>query len=106
MLGVTLSAEEIKAAPSEVRRWLEHEIACTLGPRPATEGATHAQAPSSPGRDVKQSSKGSAGRTFAAEEGPVIKREVKMDTIDEPSKDEAIRKLIAVRAYELWENQG
>jgi hypothetical protein len=29
-----------------------------------------------------------------------------MDAIDKPVKDEAIRKLIAVRAYELWESEG
>ena len=31
MVGVTLSPEQIRAAPPEVRRWLEHEIAATLG---------------------------------------------------------------------------
>jgi hypothetical protein len=31
MAGITLTAEEIKAAPPEVRRWLEHEIVRSLG---------------------------------------------------------------------------
>jgi hypothetical protein len=29
-----------------------------------------------------------------------------MGLVTKPGPDEAIRKLIAVRAYELWENQG
>jgi hypothetical protein len=35
MAAITLSADEIKAAPPEVRRWLEQEIIRTLGPLPA-----------------------------------------------------------------------
>jgi hypothetical protein len=31
MAGITLSMDDIKAAPPEVRRWLEHEIARALG---------------------------------------------------------------------------
>jgi hypothetical protein len=31
MVGITLSPEQIRAAPPEVRRWLEHEIAVSLG---------------------------------------------------------------------------
>lgn len=34
MVGLTLSAEQIRAAPPEVRRWLEQEIAGTLGFEP------------------------------------------------------------------------
>ena len=39
MAGITLSMDDIKAAPPEVRRWLEHEITRALGlqaaPKPA-----------------------------------------------------------------------
>ena len=35
MAGVTLSMEEIRAAPPEVRRWLEQEIARAIGVVPA-----------------------------------------------------------------------
>ncbi len=35
MVGLTLSAEQIRTAPPEVRRWLEHEIVQTLGLMPA-----------------------------------------------------------------------
>ena len=31
MLGLTLSPEQIRAAPPEIRRWLEQEIAASLG---------------------------------------------------------------------------
>ena len=36
MVGLTLSPEQVRAAPSEVRRWLEQEIAGTLGFDPPT----------------------------------------------------------------------
>src|SRR5690242_5981275 len=40
MAGITLTADEIKAAPPEVRRWLELEIGRTLGLQaPAPAGA-------------------------------------------------------------------
>jgi hypothetical protein len=38
MVGITLSPEQIKSAPPEVRRWLEHEIATTLGLAPQVAG--------------------------------------------------------------------
>ncbi|MBB5752914.1 hypothetical protein [Prosthecomicrobium pneumaticum] len=41
MVGITLSPEQIRAAPPDVRQWLEHEIAATLGLAPA-------QAPAAP----------------------------------------------------------
>lgn len=31
MTGITLSSEQIRRAPTEVRRWIEHEIATSLG---------------------------------------------------------------------------
>ncbi len=31
MMGITLSFEEIRRAPPEVRRWLEHEVSTSLG---------------------------------------------------------------------------
>lgn len=38
MIGITLSSEQIRRAPTEVRRWIEHEIATSLGmPAPATQ---------------------------------------------------------------------
>ncbi len=31
MIGITLSSEQIRSAPAEVRQWIEHEIATSLG---------------------------------------------------------------------------
>lgn len=33
MTGITLSSEQIQRAPPEVRRWIEHEVAASLGLR-------------------------------------------------------------------------
>ena len=45
MVGITLSPEQIRAAPPEVRRWLEHELAVSLGLNPPALPITQ---PSSP----------------------------------------------------------
>ena len=45
MVGITLSPEQIRAAPAEVRRWLEHELAVSLGLNPPAMPITQ---PSSP----------------------------------------------------------
>ena len=31
MIGITLSSEQIRTASAEVRRWIEHEVATSLG---------------------------------------------------------------------------
>lgn len=31
MIGITLTAEQVRAAPPEVRRWIEHEISVAFG---------------------------------------------------------------------------
>jgi len=45
MVGITLSPEQIRSAPPEVRRWLEHEITVSLGlhgqPEASAPGAEH-----------------------------------------------------------------
>lgn len=38
MVGITLTAEQIRGAPSEVRHWLEQELATALGLRPRHPG--------------------------------------------------------------------
>jgi hypothetical protein len=45
MAGVTLSVEEIRAAPPEVRRWIEQEIVRALGMHPLPEHAAPATTP-------------------------------------------------------------
>jgi hypothetical protein len=61
MVGITLSTEQIKSAPPEVRRWLEHEIATTLGF--GTHEAGHA-APSA-AVQLAELSESEASRVFA-----------------------------------------
>jgi hypothetical protein len=46
MVGITLSAEQVRSAPPEVRRWLEQQLALTLGlnapePPPAPASRPH-----------------------------------------------------------------
>lgn len=40
MIGITLSPEQIRNAPAEVRQWIEHEIASSLGLGPQAADAT------------------------------------------------------------------
>jgi hypothetical protein len=45
MVGLTLSSEQIRSAPQEVRHWLEQEIVRTLGLQPGHEFSHHATTP-------------------------------------------------------------
>jgi hypothetical protein len=45
MVGLTLSSEQIRSAPQEVRRWLEQEIMRTLGLQPGHEFAAQSATP-------------------------------------------------------------
>lgn len=45
MIGITLSVEQIRSAPPEVRRWIEHEVIAALGmAAPAAAATTPTQA--------------------------------------------------------------
>ena len=103
MVGITLWADEIKAAPPEVRRWLEQEIARILGLEPAS--STRAATPPLTACDVEESHRGTT-TSICVDKGCATKSDIKTRNIDEPTREAAIRHLIAVRAYELWENQG
>ena len=35
MIGITLTSEQIRSAPREVRQWIEHEVIAALGPQAA-----------------------------------------------------------------------
>lgn len=45
MIGITLSSEQIRTAPPEVRRWIEREVVTSLGLQapPAEDGKPHAE---------------------------------------------------------------
>jgi len=107
MSGVTLSVDEIEAAPPEVRRWLESETARTLGLRPQFDPETE---PTTGGPTVGQAGTVTIRPTETpapmAKDSAAPEQEVKMDTAAAITNTEELRKLIAERAYELWENQG
>lgn len=54
MVGFILSAEQIRTAPPEVRRWLEQEVVRTLGLQPGHELAAHAATASLVGCNVEE----------------------------------------------------
>lgn len=54
MVGLTLSPEQIRGAPPEVRRWLEQEIMRTLGLQPGQEFAAQAATPPLAGCNVEE----------------------------------------------------
>ncbi len=45
MIGITLTSEQIRSAPPEVRRWIEREVMASLGqqPQPADDGKPHGE---------------------------------------------------------------
>lgn len=98
MQGITLSADEITTAPPGVRRWLEQEIACTVGQLTTPEPAVCAPTLLSSECDQERPDEAAGGCMLAVTSQGTIK----MDAM----QDEAIRKLVAARAYELWENEG
>lgn len=51
MVGITLTPEQIKGAPVEVRRWMEREVAASLGLQPE-DGAQSQIHPQHPGRKL------------------------------------------------------
>jgi DUF2934 family protein len=85
----TLSAEEIKAAPVEARRWLERQIK-----RPFNQGDM-------PDRLTKALASNKSASNDSRTEGSG-----EMNNKTAATGNAAVRRLIAERAYELWENQG
>jgi hypothetical protein len=81
MVGVTLSADDIRAAPPEVRRWLDQQV-------------------------VRKSEPGLRSNAATRPPPPEVQREDGISQEAEAARKAAIQKLIAERAYELWENHG
>ncbi|MDJ0390529.1 hypothetical protein QMO56_20665 [Roseomonas sp. E05] len=54
MVGITLSPEQIRAAPPQVRRWLEQEVAASLGLAGMAEPAPHPEPPHLVGCGVRE----------------------------------------------------
>jgi hypothetical protein len=103
MVGITLWADEIKAAPPEVRRWLEQEMVRILGLESAA--STREATPPLTACHVEEAHR-SMTNSICLDKGCATERVIETRNIDEPTREAAIRHLIAVRAYELWENQG
>ena len=43
MVGITLTPEQLRSAPLDVRRWIERELAASLGLRPGAVSAAQPQ---------------------------------------------------------------
>jgi Protein of unknown function (DUF2934) len=98
MSRFTLSIEEITAAPPQVRLWLEQKTMWAFAriAIPKMEGSASSMAERS--QEVEP-----ADSDMTAPQGHVRGASA---TVEPATKDAAIQKLIAERAYELWENQG
>ena len=98
---VTLSADEIKAAPPEVRHWLE-QLALRVfdhGTRPDHPSPARLQM-----EEPRQ--RGAIAQSVTVETGSAKERNEGVNKLEVAVGNAAIQKLIAERAYELWENQG
>ena len=104
MACFNLSADKIKAAPPEVRCWLERQILRAFGERPIADGSTKDSVLI--GRQLEKPSRDGARRSHSLESSFAAKGNVGMNEINPATRSAAIQKLIAERAYELWENQG
>jgi hypothetical protein len=96
MACLTLSAEEIKAAPVEVRRWLERQIRGSFDHLAMRNHLTNDSA--SPPKAL--------GSNEIAPNDSKTEGNGEMSKKERAKKNAAVRRLIAERAYELWENQG
>ena len=100
MIGVTFSTEDLKAAPPEVRRWLAGQIVRPANEEPMPEAATRPPTPPRLRFGMAEAN-GSTNSPVNNANGRAGLRQN-----DEATKNATIHKLIAERAYELWENQG
>ena len=81
MTGIVLSPEQIRAAPSEVRRWIEQEVASMLAPRPEG-GYPVPPVPPAPGRLQPD---GSAGHPDARAGLPADRQRVPSNSAAKPA---------------------
>lgn len=105
MLGIALSADDIKAAPPGVRRWLEQQMVRSSGEQPTPELAIDPPTPP-PVRCADSDNSSTFRSAIEAEAGSATKGKVRMSQEVQAARNAAIQKLIAERAYQLWENQG
>jgi hypothetical protein len=70
MVGITLTPEQIRSAPLDVRRWIERELAASLGLRPGEVSAAQPQPETFGGMHIGGSSGG-----FVLDRGHVSSRQ-------------------------------
>jgi hypothetical protein len=105
MRGLTISIDRIGNSPPVVRYWLEQEFTWVFDHRPGNNRSTDAAA-SEERIEPDPRAKGSR-RAESRVDGTSIQAPTAGPTrIDPSAQGAALRKLIAERAYELWENQG
>ena len=104
MACFTFSADTIKAAPPNVRCWLERQLLLAFGEGPIANRSTKDSVLI--GRQLEKPSRDEVRRSHSLESSFAAKGNVGMNEINPATRSAAIQKLIAERAYELWENQG
>ncbi len=106
MPGLTISIDQIDASPPVVRYWLEQQIRWVFDGRAGENRSTNATSagteersePRDKASDTPESHAAAGASDQASDAGP---------TTAEPSaRGAALHRLIAERAYQLWENQG
>lgn len=106
MVGLTLFAGDLSAAPPEVRHWLERQVVLATVAEPAPEPAAASPTTGLIGCDVAKASSGTIPPVIDTEGGSAMRGRSASSQKDEAARSAAIKKLIAERAYELWENHG
>jgi len=105
MIGVMLSADDINAAPPEVLCWVQQQALLAVDATRDVHPSIHPE----PLPAVVRPTTTKSGLTALAPPEPKpcwLTEAPKMDQQTERDNRAAIQKLIAERAYELWEDQG
>ena len=102
MACFTFSADTIKAAPPNVRCW--RQLLSAFGEGPIANCSTKDSLLI--GRQLEKPSRDAVRQSHSLESSFAAKGNVGMNEINPATRSAAIQKLIAERAYELWENQG
>ena len=106
MAGIALSSDEIKAAPPEVRRWLKEHMARLADSSITPQHAAQNLPPSIMIGQAEKPHPTAVPTTTQAEAEAEKQCNTPLPKADSAITKAALRKLIAERAYALWENQG
>ncbi len=109
MTGLMISAAEIRAAPSVVRIWLQQRGFWLLRESPSPDRLPTDPATSPTRKRVAPEPQGGTTTDRAGEVAPAPvpdKHPWSTEITEADARNAALHKLIAERAYEIWENQG